>query len=79
MSYPMMLTRFTKNQLYILAVLIDNVIQLKLGMNHKIKHAVVYGPLDLGGMVYLYIDTTQDKKDVGHLVRYLKQGKEMGQ
>ena len=48
-THPMMLTRFTKQQLHTLAVVLNNVMLPTLGVNRKMKRAVVYGSLDLGG------------------------------
>ena len=72
--YPMMITIVMKKQLHTLAVVLDNVMLPKLGVNIKTKRTVVYGPLDLGRMGYPYIDTTQDKKGIGHLVRHPRWG-----
>jgi len=78
-TYLMMLTRFTKQQLHMLAVVLDNVMLPNLGVNRKMKRAVVYNPLDLGGMEHPSIGTIQDKKGIGHLVRHPRWGKEIGQ
>ena len=59
-TYPMTFTRVTKRQLHTLAVVLDSVMLPKLGVNRKIKQAVVYGRLELGGMEYPYIGTIQD-------------------
>ena len=62
MMYPMMLMRLTKQQLHTLMVVLDNGMLPKLGVNRKTKQAVLYGPLDIGGMEYPYIGTIQDKR-----------------
>ena len=49
-TYPFMLTRFTKKQLHRISVILDNVVLPKMGVNRKMARAVVYGPLDLGGI-----------------------------
>ena len=40
--------------------------------------AVVYGPLDLGGMGYPSFHTIQDQRRIGHIVKHLKWGKDVG-
>ena len=77
-TYPFMLTRFTKKQLHRLSVVIDNVMLPKLGVNRKMKRAIVYAPLELGGIGYPYIGTVQDQKGIGHFVKHLQWGHELG-
>jgi len=77
-TYPFMLTRFSKKQLHRLAIILDNVMLPKLGINRKMKRAVVYAPLELGGIGYPYIGTIQDQKGIGHFVKHLQWGQEIG-
>ena len=50
----------------------------KMGINRKMKQAVVYVPLDLGGIGYPYISTIQDQKGISHFVKHLQWGQEIG-
>ena len=77
-TYPFMLTRFTKKQLHKLSVILDNVILPKMGVNRKMARAVVYGPLDLGGMEYPSMSTIQDVKGISHFIKHLQWNKEVG-
>lgn len=76
-TYPFMLTRFTAKQVKALAVVIDNAILPRLGVNRKTPRAMVYAPLDFGGLGYPYIGTIQDEKGISHMVKHLKWGKEI--
>ncbi len=51
-TYPFGLTRFTKQQLHKIAVVLDNVFLPKLGINQNMKRIAVYAPLDLGGISF---------------------------
>ena len=73
-----MLTRFTKKQLHKLSVILDNVILPKMGINRKMARAVVYGPLDFGGMAYPSMSTIQDVKGISHFIKHLQWNKEVG-
>jgi ribonuclease HI len=76
-TYPFKLTRFTKKQLKRLSIVIDNVMLPKMGINRKMKRAVIYAPLELGGIGYPSIETIQDQQSIGHFVRHLQWGKEI--
>lgn len=77
-TYPFMLTRFNKKQIYRLMVTLDNAILPKLGISRKMKRVAVYAPLELGGIGYPFIGTIQDQKGIGHLVKHLQWNKEIG-
>ena len=77
-TYPFMLTRFTKKQLYRILVILDNVVLPKMGVNRKMARAVVYGPLDLGGIGYPSMSTIQDVKGISHFIKHLQWNKEVG-
>ena len=77
-TYPFMLTRFNKKQIYRLMVTLDNAILPKLGISRKMKRVAVYAPLELGGIGYPFIGTVQDQKGIGHLVKHLQWNKEIG-
>ena len=77
-TYPFMLTSFTLNQTMKISVIMENVVLPKLGINRKTPKAVVYGPLDLGGMGYPSFHTIQDQRGIGHVVKHLKWGKDVG-
>ena len=76
-TYPFKLTRFTKEQLKRISIVIDNVILPQMGINRKMPRAVVYAPLELGGIGYPSIETIQDHQSIGHFVRHLQWGKKI--
>ncbi|KAL7550562.1 hypothetical protein ACHAWF_015354 [Thalassiosira exigua] len=76
-TFPFALTRFTKKQLHKLAIIVDNVVLPKMGINRHTPRAVVYGPRELGGIGYPYIGTIQDKRGIAHFVRQIQWGKEL--
>ena len=76
-TYTFSVTRFTKQQLHRLAVLIDNAFLPKLGINRKMKRIAVYAPVELGGINYPSIESIQDQKGISLFVRELQAGKEI--
>ena len=61
-----------------ISIVLENVVLPKLGINRQMPRAVVYNPLDLGGIGYPSIHTIQDQKGTGHLVKHLKWGNDVG-
>lgn len=78
-TYPFMLTRFTHKQLRAMAVIFDNAMLPVLRINRNTPRAMVYAPADFGGFEFPCLKTVQDQKGIGHIVRHLKWGKEIGQ
>ena len=76
-TYPFMLTSFSAKQLKKIAVAIDNVILPKLKINRHTPRAMVYAPVDFGGMDIPSIATIQDQKGISHFVRHLQWGREI--
>ena len=71
-TYPFGLTRFTKTQLHMLSVVLDNTFLLKLGINRNMPRVVVYGPNELGGISYPSLETIQDQKGISLFLRQLQ-------
>ena len=78
-TYSFPITRFTKAQLLRLSRVVDNVFLPKLGVNRKMKRIAVYAPLEYGGINYPSIETIQDQKGIGLVMRQLQLGKDISQ
>jgi hypothetical protein len=69
-TYPFGLTRFTKQQLHKLAIVLDNVFFPKLGINRHMKCIAVYALLELGGISFPSIETIHNCRTKRLLVIY---------
>ena len=76
-TYSFPITRFTKAQLLRLSRVLDNVFLPELGVNRKMKRIAVYAPLEYGGINYPCIETIQDQKGIGLVMRQLQWGKDI--
>ena len=75
-AYPLALISFTAAQCKRISVILEDAILPTLRFSRKTKKAVVYAPLELGGIGLPSIQCLQDQKDIQHLVRQLEWGRE---
>ena len=75
LAYPLHLTSFDKKQCRTLNGKIRNAILPKIRMNRNAPGAVVYGPLEMGGMEMLEIYTKQTQLQVPYIMKQLRNDK----
>ena len=75
-AYPLALTSFTSTQCKRISIILEDAILSTLRISRKMKKAVVYAPLELGGIGLPSIQCLQDQKGMQHMIRQLKWGRE---
>ena len=71
-TYSMSLTTFTKLQCKNMNIVIDRTMLNKMGTNRNMPCAVVYSPLQWGGMNYPNFQIIQDQKGILYLLQQLR-------
>ena len=75
-AYPLALISFTAEQYKRTSVILEYAILPTLCISRKMKKAVVYAPLELGGIGLSSTQCLQDQKSIQHLVCQLDWGRE---
>ena len=73
-TFTLALTTLTVKQYKRISVILEDAVLPQMGINRKMKKAVLYVPPELGGLGLPNICLIQDQKNIQHLVRQLEWG-----